>query len=179
VKDRVTTFRKLVMPKDLNPANRLFGGQMMSWIDEAAALYVMCFAKTKNLVTLKVSEVIFKEPVEQGDFLIFEASTKEIGTTSISVSIEVYKKDIQDKDSKKLVCFCGMVFVTIDPETGKKTPHGIKQKKSFEDELVEYFKKMEEVNGTSMAYTLTSEYFGTTEKEVYEVLSEKKYEFEF
>ena len=45
----VEGYTKLIMPKDLNAANRLFGGQLMAWFDEAAALYVMSIAKTHNV----------------------------------------------------------------------------------------------------------------------------------
>lgn len=121
----VESYRKLIMPKDLNAANRLFGGQLMAWFDEAAALYVMCVAKTQNVVTLKVSEVLFKEPMLQGDFLIFKTSLVAKGKSSLTVQVEAYAKNIQDSDKNRLVCHCEIVFVTIDPTTGKGIPHGI------------------------------------------------------
>ena len=124
--ESITTFRKLVMPKDLNPANRLFGGQMMAWIDEAAALFVLCQTGNSNVVTLKVSEVLFKHPVKQGDFLSFEARITERGRTSLTVRIEVFRKEFQAGSyGDYIVCECSMVFVTIDPETGKSIPHGL------------------------------------------------------
>ena len=123
---RVVTFRKLVMPKDLNPANRLFGGTMVSWIDESAALYVMCQAKTQNLVTLKFSEILFKKAVKQGDFLTFEAETLKIGKSSLTVNIEVFSKDVRNPELKELVCSCEAVFVSINPDTGLSVPHGLK-----------------------------------------------------
>ena len=63
------THRKLVMPGDENPAKRLFGGRLMQWADEATALYAMCQMRTKSLVTLKISEVLFKNPARSGDIL--------------------------------------------------------------------------------------------------------------
>lgn len=121
----VEGYTKLIMPKDLNAANRLFGGQLMAWFDEAAALYVMSIAKTHNVVTLKVSEVLFKEPMLQGDFLIFRTSLVAKGKSSLTVQVEAFAKNIQDSNKNRLVCHCEMVFVTIDPETGKGIPHGI------------------------------------------------------
>lgn len=125
----VVTFRKLVMPKDLNPANRLFGGQMMAWIDEAAALYAMCQSNTTNIVTANISEINFRKPVFSGDFLVFEAETTSIGKSSFNVRINVEKKVISgpyDRLSYEHVCDCFITFVTIDPETGKSIPHGMK-----------------------------------------------------
>ena len=91
---KTVTYRRLVMPKDLNAANRLFGGTMMAWMDEAAALYVMCQTNSCNIVTRKVSEIEFTKPVSQGDFLSFEAEITNIGRTSLTVKITAYRKYI-------------------------------------------------------------------------------------
>lgn len=121
----VDSYRVLVMPKHLNAANRLFGGQLMAWFDEAAALYVMCVAKTQNVVTLKVSEVLFKEPMLQGDFLTFKTSLVAKGKSSLTVQVEAITKNLTDSKQNKLVCHCEMIFVTIDPQTGRGISHGI------------------------------------------------------
>lgn len=121
---KTLTFRKLVKPEDLNPAQTLFGGRMMAWIDEAAALFVMCQLKTSQIVTLKVSELIFKEPVKNGNFLEFYASTKVVGKSSITVHIEVFVKDFKSGTLKEVVS-CELTFVHVD-EQGRSTPHFFK-----------------------------------------------------
>ena len=111
------TYRKLVMPEDLNPAHRLFGGRIMQWSDEAAALYAMCQLETRKLVTLKVSEILFKEPVKNGDILEFFASTTKTGRTSFGVKLEVFRKSIEDKSQQApLVLSCEFTFVTVNDE---------------------------------------------------------------
>lgn len=130
------TYRKLVMPEHMNHGGRLFGGEMMKWLDEAAALYAICQLQSRNAVTLKVSEILFKEPVENGDFLVFNAFTSNVGRTSITVGIEVIKKDIGEGkeiesnifcQADKVVLTCEFVFVKIDSETKKPVPHGLKK----------------------------------------------------
>lgn len=125
------TYRRLVMPKDLNAANRLFGGQMMAWIDEAAAMYAMCVTQSKNIVTKKISEITFDYPVCQGDFLVFSGYTIATGRTSITVQINVLRKDIGINviglAPRTQVASCQMIFVTIDPETGKPVPHDLER----------------------------------------------------
>ena len=117
------TFRKLVMPGDLNPAGRLFGGKVMMWADEAAALYAMCQLETKRLVTMKVSEILFKEPVKEGDVLEFMASTLKVGRTSFTVNLDVVRKSIEDKTIvSPTVLSCQFTFVTVD-FSGASTPH--------------------------------------------------------
>jgi acyl-CoA hydrolase len=112
------SFTKLVMPPDLNPANRLFGGKLLAWVDEASALFVMSKLRTKNIVTVTFDEVVFKVPVFSGDILSFDCEIHEIGNTSISVYVSVL-------NDRGITVFDSYVkFVTIDPATGKSTPHG-------------------------------------------------------
>lgn len=119
----VLTYRRLVMPGDLNPANRLFGGEIMKWADEAAAMYAMCQLQTKQMVTLKVSEILFKEPVKQGDLLEFWASTARAGNSSFTVALKVVRKEIEAPDAEHAtVLSCEFVFVTVD-ENGKAIKH--------------------------------------------------------
>jgi acyl-CoA thioesterase YciA len=117
----VMSFRKIVMPGHLNPAHRLFGGLMMSWLDEAGALYAVCQMKSTSLVTKKFSEVMFNTPVKNGDILEFMASTKAVGKTSLTVTIRVIKKFEQPEVA---AVTCDIVFVKVD-EQGNSIPHGI------------------------------------------------------
>ncbi len=121
--DEVMSFRKIVKPADLNPSNRLFGGQMMKWLDEAAAIYATCQLGTHNLVTLMVSQLIFKNPAYQGDIVEFFCETKSIGTSSFKVQVTAKAKDITGGESRDIVT-AELVFVTINSE-GKPTPHNL------------------------------------------------------
>lgn len=117
------TYRKLVMSEDLNHAHRLFGGQIMKWTDEAAAMYVMCQLETRKVVTVKVTELLFKEPVKEGDILEFYASTIDTGRTSIRVKLDVHRKSIEDKAVAPVtVLSCEFTFVAVD-DAGKPTMH--------------------------------------------------------
>ena len=123
------TYRKLVMPGDENPAKRLFGGRLMQWADEAAALFAMCQMRTKSVVTLKISEVLFKNPALSGDILEFWTRNKKVGRTSLTVECVVMRKHIGPAvtngyvdDPKSLILSCEFVFVALG-EDGKPTPH--------------------------------------------------------
>lgn len=121
--NKVISYTKLVMPQNLNPANRLFGGQMMAWIDEAAALYVMSQLRTKSIVTVTVSNLTFETAVLNGDILEFHCSTAKLGYTSIDVLVEVKKLDVVGQETKNVVT-CNIKFVNIGPD-GKSAPHGL------------------------------------------------------
>ena len=51
--------RKLIRPSDLNPRGTLFGGQVLKWIDEEAAIFAICQLDNSNIVTKIMSEVDF------------------------------------------------------------------------------------------------------------------------
>ncbi len=128
----VMTFRKLVMPDDLNHANTLFGGRLLQWTDEAGVLFAMCQLGTNSIVTLKMSEVLFKNPARSGDILEFWTHKGNIGKSSLEVCCDVVKKDFSKqtdrptydpvKDQDRKILSCSFVFVNVD-EDGKPSPH--------------------------------------------------------
>jgi len=128
----VMTFRKLVMPDDLNHANTLFGGRLLQWTDEAAVLYAMCQLGTNSVVTLKMSEVLFKRPARNGDILEFWTYKGKIGRTSLEVCCDVVKKDFNkrtdgpsydpDLDQDRKILSCSFVFVSVN-DKGESIPH--------------------------------------------------------
>jgi acyl-CoA hydrolase len=117
---KTLTYRRHVKNEDLNAAGSLFGGRLMEWCDEAAALYSFCQMKTKKIVTLKVSELTFKEPTRLGDILEFYAYTVKEGTSSFTLKLEVFRKTIGEEVLNKEILSCEMVFVAVDDQ-GKPT----------------------------------------------------------
>lgn len=134
----VMTFRKIVMPDDLNHANTLFGGRLLQWTDEAAVLYAMCQLGTNSVVTLKMSEVLFKRPARNGDILEFWTYKKKIGNTSLEVSCDVVTKDFNKQtdlpsydpnmDVERKILSCSFVFVAVD-KNGRPTLHQLSSSK--------------------------------------------------
>jgi acyl-CoA hydrolase len=114
---------RLIMPGDLNAAGRLFGGRLMEWVDEIAALYCMTQLTRKQIVTKKISEVIFNEPADLRDVLEFFCRIKTVGRTSITIECLVMTKILAPTDRVKLIVACDLVFVSID-EHGHPEPHG-------------------------------------------------------
>jgi acyl-CoA thioesterase YciA len=113
---------KMVMHEDLNPAGRLFGGRLMEWIDENAALYCMKKMQTRRLVTKKFSEVIFNLPADLGDVLDFRFGVAASGRSSLTVGCRVETTPMEPQDVPKVIVECSIVFVALD-ENGKPTPH--------------------------------------------------------
>ena len=102
--------RKLIKPADLNKRGTLFGGTLLSWIDEEAAIFAFCQADTEHLVTKAISEIEFVSPVMQGDIIEFGCELIKFGTTSISV-----KMNVRNKTTKATITTINKItFVNVD-----------------------------------------------------------------
>src|SRR5690554_5049074 len=84
--------RKLIKPEDLNAHGTLFGGSVLSWIDEEAAIYVICQLGKSNIATKFMSEIDFVSSARLGDIIEIGMQTVAFGTTSITVRCEVRHK---------------------------------------------------------------------------------------
>lgn len=105
--------RKIIMYPDLSVTGRLFGGQLLSWIDEAVAMIAMQKTGTKNLVTKKFSEVIFNAPGLLGDVLEVWCKPSKFGRTSITMDCHVTVW--RSNEQKQLnICSCTIIFVAIN-----------------------------------------------------------------
>ena len=78
--------KKLVKPQDLNPYQTLFGGALLGWIDEEAAIFAMSQIDSKNIVTKFMSEINFLSSARNGDIIEIGLEVIKFGRTSISVS---------------------------------------------------------------------------------------------
>lgn len=85
---RDPAIRVMLMPKDTNAMGSIFGGVILSYIDQAGAIEAYRHA-SGQLVTVAMREVEFLEPVWVGDVVSFYAETRRIGTTSITVRVIV------------------------------------------------------------------------------------------
>ena len=119
------------MTKDVGIHGNLFGGNMMSYIDEAAAAYSCMYCDTPRMVTVKVSELVFQRPVKPGQLIRLYGEVKNVGNTSITLHIVVKKHDPATGE-EKITTETDIVFVKID-EDGEPT--------SISNRIKEKFKK--------------------------------------
>ena len=109
--------RKLVKPEDLNAGGSLFGGSLLRWIDEEAAIYVMCQLDNKNVVTKFMSEINFVSPAQTGDVVEIGLETIKFGKSSITVKCIARVKQTQ----KIIITIDKIVFGAIKRSNPKKT----------------------------------------------------------
>ncbi len=82
---------ELVLPNDANQLNNLFGGRLLQWIDSAGAMSAMKHSR-KEVVTVAVDSVDFREPVRVGDMVKLTAKVTWTGRTSMEVKVTVIRE---------------------------------------------------------------------------------------
>lgn len=107
--------RKIVMYPDLNFAGRLFGGQLMSWIDEAMATMAMKLMGTKNIVTKKFGEIVFEAPGLLGDVVEIWCIPVKKGTTSLTLDCRVVVSR-GESTTLEQIGTSTVVYVALDAE---------------------------------------------------------------
>ena len=117
--------RKWVKPEDLNPNHSLFGGRLLQWIDEEAALYAIIQLDNPKVVTKYISEINFISAPRQGDIIEIGIIATHFGNTSLTMRCEVRNKITREQ----ILTIQKIIFVNVNEE-GKPTPHG-KTKISF------------------------------------------------
>ena len=111
--------RKWIKPEDLNPNHSLFGGRLLQWIDEEAALYAIIQLENSRAVTKYISEINFVSSAKQGDIIEIGIEAVEFGRTSLSLRCEVRNK----MTHQIIITIDKLVFVGLD-ENGNPKPHG-------------------------------------------------------
>ena len=119
--------RVLMMPRDTNAHGTIFGGVILSYIDQAGAIE----ARRQGLqfmVTVSMDKVVFHEPVFVGDLVSFWTETLRIGTTSITTRVVVEAIRSTDPARRVTVTEAQVVYVNLGPDR-QKAP--IQQKNKF------------------------------------------------
>lgn len=111
--------RKWVKPEDLNQHGALFGGRLLQWVDEEAAIFAITQIGTKNLVTRHMSEINFLARAERGDLLELVYTVQRFGRTSVTLSCRV-KNSVT---AAEILTLDSIVFVSVD-DAGNPIEHG-------------------------------------------------------
>ncbi|SEQ85985.1 Acyl-CoA hydrolase [Epilithonimonas lactis] len=122
--------RKWIKPEDLNPNHSLFGGRLLQWIDEEAALYAIIQLENSRTVTKYISEINFVSSAKQGDIIEIGIEAVEFGRSSLTLRCEVRNK----MTHQKIITIERLVFVALD-EDGNPKPHGKTTIEYVEDRL--------------------------------------------
>lgn len=113
------TTARLMMPTDANVAGNVFGGAIMRYMDEIAAIVAWRHAG-KNVVTVSIDRMNFYAPVYVGDLLILKAAVNFVGTTSMEIGVRIEAVDPSTRKGTHTGS-CYLTYVALD-EKGRPAP---------------------------------------------------------
>ena len=113
------TTARLMMPTDANVLGNVFGGSIMKYMDEIAAIVAWMHAG-KNVVTASIDRMNFYAPVYVGNLLILKATVNYVGTTSMEIGVRIEAVDPTTRRGTRTGS-CYLTYVALD-EKGKPTP---------------------------------------------------------
>jgi len=117
---RSPAIRVMMFPRDTNPAGTIFGGVILSFIDQAGAEEAKLHG-ADSVVTVAMKEVVFQEPVYVGDLVSFYTELVRTGRTSVTVRVSVEAARHPDRREVVQVTQAEITYVNVDTER-KPTP---------------------------------------------------------
>ncbi len=117
--ERHLALRVVTMPRETNHYGTIFGGVILSYIDQAGFVQARRHA-AQRWVTAAIDRVEFKSPVGLGDIVNFFATTTRLGTTSVTICVEV-EAERYHTGEKVPVTTATLTMVCVDPD-GRPMP---------------------------------------------------------
>lgn len=107
--------RVIMLPRDTNGNGSIFGGVLLSYIDQAGAVEAARHTRHR-LVTVAMDKVVFHQPVFVGDVVSFYTELVKIGRTSITVKVRVEAYRRTPETQEITVTEAQVVYVAIDED---------------------------------------------------------------
>ncbi|MFO0837808.1 MAG: acyl-CoA thioesterase [Phycisphaerae bacterium] len=114
------SIRVMMMPRDTNAHGTIFGGVLLSYIDQAGAVAARKFSPQK-FVTVAIDSVEFKRPVYVGDTLSFYGRVVKSGRSSLRIHVSVEAERFTDPRDVVRVTEAELVYVAVD-DAGRPAP---------------------------------------------------------
>ena len=132
----ITTY--ICKASDIGVNSNMFGGTMLGLIDLSAGAYAAQICDTPRMVTIKIDELLFKNPVKEGNIIKVYANVKQFGNTSVTLYVEVRKHNVYT-GKQDVVLHTNIWFVRIDEE-GHPIPISERVKSRYKERLAKYGK---------------------------------------
>ncbi|MGB0153493.1 MAG: acyl-CoA thioesterase [Verrucomicrobiales bacterium] len=112
--------RKWIKPEDLNSNGSLFGGSLLKWIDEEAAIFTIALLNSPYVVTKAMSAIDFVSSARSGDIIEMGMKVIKMGRTSVTLRCEVRNM----MTHHTILVIEEITFVNLD-SSGLPAPHGV------------------------------------------------------
>ena len=119
VSESEMTTARLMMPTDANVLGNVFGGSIMKYMDEIAAIVAWRHAGT-NVVTASIDRMNFYAPVFVGNLLLLKAAVNYVGTTSMEIGVRIEAVDPSTRKGTHTGS-CYLTYVGLNSK-GRPTP---------------------------------------------------------
>lgn len=106
---------QIMLPSQANPNGAVHGGEIMKLMDNCGGVAAMRHAKT-NVVTVRVDEMIFHQPIKVGQLVICEGQLVFVGKTSMEVKVSVKVEDLMSEVPAKVALTAFFTYVAVDQE---------------------------------------------------------------
>jgi acyl-CoA thioesterase YciA len=105
---------KICKTSDIGINNNLFGGTMLSWLDEAGGAMASLVCCTPQVITLKIDQVLFKKPVKVNEHIRIYGQVDKVGHTSVALYLEARRFNFLSHE-EETVCSTKVIYVRINP----------------------------------------------------------------
>jgi len=112
---RQPAIRVTLLPRDTNPNGTIFGGVILSYIDQAGAIEAHLHG-AERIVTVAMDQVAFHQPVFVGDLVSFYCQVTRIGRTSVTIEVTVEAQRARHPGAAVKVTEAEVVYVNVDEE---------------------------------------------------------------
>lgn len=111
VNDSKTEHVEILMPGHINGYKRLFGGQLMEWIDVVAAVVARRHSNC-NVTTASIDNLQFKAPAYSNNTLVLKGKITHVGNTSMEVRVDTFVEALSGE--QKVINHAYLVLVALD-----------------------------------------------------------------
>ena len=112
VVESITEQVHIVMPSHISGTNRLFGGQLLAWIDEVSAVTARRHCQ-QDVTTAAIDNLQFKAGVHINNLLVLIGKITYVGKTSMEVRVDTYVEN-HISGTRKVVNRAYLVLVALD-----------------------------------------------------------------
>ena len=115
VSDSFTEQQYLICPAHINHYGRLFGGQLLKWIDELAGIVAIRHCGG-TVTTAAIDNLQFQAPAYTGDMIVLQGMVTYVGRTSMEVRVDTYREALDGKREMINRAYMDMVCINCKGE---------------------------------------------------------------
>lgn len=118
-KESYTELQRLVLPPDTNIFNDLYGGRLVEWIDNVAAIVAAKHSRRRN-VTGSIDSLFFLSPINLGDIVHLTGRINYVHKSTMEIEVNVFSEEgLTGEKSFTTTCYLTYIAITQD---GRPTP---------------------------------------------------------